>query len=125
MKKTISDLKIGDTMFIVFSSQSCAEMEVISISKETILLESESYSGTYICNINELERTSWQVNSKQYSTEYPTFTEKIDALRNMRKKLEKELSNIFERQVDLLAVVMNKNNQIMENTKMISIELSN
>jgi hypothetical protein len=121
MKKTISNLRINDTMFVVYSGRVIV-VEVISISKTIICTRSKEY-GEFKAEISEADRTSWSFITKPYSSTYVVYTEKIDALLEFRKILDKNLKNIFHQQQKFYEKVSDKNTEIRKNDALIAIEL--
>lgn len=115
MKKTILDLKIGDSMWLVESTNEPIEMKVDSLSKTEI-----TFIGNRVHHqvsvIDDSDRTCWVIKCG-YSHSRPPYskniyTERIDALKEIRNRLDSQMKNIFERQQKFYESISIKNNEI-------------
>jgi len=111
MKKTINDLNIGHSVYSQDGSQSPSEWKVILLSQTTMQLHN-NYYGTRISSRinNDLTAFKFIGNKESSSGDYyktTFYTEKLDALKSYRKKLDELIELDYKAQKDFLEKIMN------------------
>ena len=122
MKKRIKDLKLNDTVF-KSSGGEVTEHQVYSISNNLLVLRqngSKYYEHKFEMTKEDLTR--FQFVAKD-TFKYDFFLSRIDALKDARKYLDKNLESVFEKQQDFLRRVQEANNSIREMDAIIAKEL--
>lgn len=110
MKKRIKDLKVNDCLYIVDSNR-VNILHVFSVSRDEI-----KTGGSYSFKMSAGDETrfSFPVRYSSYFTEYPCFTEEIDAYKLLRERREKVLESVFQKQKDFFEEIKKANQGIRE-----------
>lgn len=120
MKKTLNDLKPNDTVWYV-DDTIVREHKIYSISIEDIKVD-DYYK--YVFKIEKGDHTLWKFSIINRSSRIVTFyINKIDALKERHDKLEKILSDTYERQSKYFESIKKANQDIYESNKEIINEL--
>lgn len=117
-KKTIKDLKIGDTIYRY--SGGIKECQVTLLSRER--LETNDSNIDYF-QILIGDETRFQFETIRYSTKF--YLNHIDALKERRKHLDERMLTIFKEQQDFYKKVTEVNNAIRRCDEAIACELKN
>lgn len=110
MKKTVKDLNIGHSVYSQDGSQPPREWKVILLSQTRMELHSNSI-GSRISPRRNDDLTAFKFigdkencSSDIYKTTF--YTEKLDALKSYRKKLDEDIEREYRIQKDFLEKIM-------------------
>lgn len=111
MKKTIKDLNIGDPVYSQTKDEYPIEWKVILLSQSKIELHCNNI-GCRIAPRKDADLTAFKFigNREDSSGDYyitTFYTEKLDALKSYRKKLDDRIEAEYKAQKDFLEKIMN------------------
>lgn len=127
MKKTIQDLKIGDSVWSQNTDNEPKEWYVDLISSSRLVLKTSSeYNREAPRRLEDLTAFKFigkreGSSDKYYETTF--YTEKIDVLKACRKSQEENIENVYNQQTNFLERLKKMNDKIRNTDELIAIEL--
>ncbi len=114
MKKTIKDLRIGDTVFMFCHCEPTKELRVVGISERKLEVKHATGYPRLSFEMTPEDFSRWTFKSTE---KYPetVYLEKLDALKARQKSLDARLISVFRAQTDFLKSLQELNDKIRKN----------